>query len=76
VFLPGVSLNDYDAADNVDLLIIMQEYEKYFEDKYGRRVKFFRKPYEGEEKETPAAPGGKGGDKTAGKAGKPSTKPK
>ena len=39
----------WDAADNVDLMLVMTEYEKYFEEKYGRKVKLFRKRNEFDE---------------------------
>jgi len=38
--------SQWDAADNVDLMLVMTEYEKYFEEKYSRKIKFFRKKNE------------------------------
>eukprot|EP00033_Pygsuia_biforma_P002519 GCRY01002790.1.p1 GENE.GCRY01002790.1~~GCRY01002790.1.p1 ORF type:complete len:562 (-),score=164.23 GCRY01002790.1:42-1727(-) len=39
----GVSLNRYEVADNVNLLQIVQEYEEYYEFKFGKKPKLFRK---------------------------------
>ncbi len=39
----GLSLEKYDAADNVDLGLILTEYEAYYELKFGKKPKLSRK---------------------------------
>eukprot|EP00697_Spironema_sp_BW2_P011224 gnl/Spiro4/26840_TR13343_c0_g1_i1.p1 gnl/Spiro4/26840_TR13343_c0_g1~~gnl/Spiro4/26840_TR13343_c0_g1_i1.p1 ORF type:complete len:523 (+),score=115.72 gnl/Spiro4/26840_TR13343_c0_g1_i1:48-1616(+) len=39
----GVSLDKVDVADNIDLQTILQEFESYYEFKFGRRVKLTQK---------------------------------
>eukprot|EP00743_Colponemidia_sp_Colp-15_P004110 GILK01004437.1.p1 GENE.GILK01004437.1~~GILK01004437.1.p1 ORF type:complete len:534 (+),score=101.80 GILK01004437.1:84-1685(+) len=39
----GVSLEKFDAADNIDLTYILQEFEDFYEFKFGRRPKLVRK---------------------------------
>ena len=38
-----VNLDQFDAADNVDLLTILQEYEDFYEIRFQRRPKLIRK---------------------------------
>eukprot|EP00162_Nutomonas_longa_P007730 comp17990_c0_seq2/m.31348 comp17990_c0_seq2/g.31348 ORF comp17990_c0_seq2/g.31348 comp17990_c0_seq2/m.31348 type:complete len:596 (+) comp17990_c0_seq2:81-1868(+) len=46
----GVSLEAWDAADNMDLLTIIQEFEAFYEIKFGKRPKLARKIGEGPKK--------------------------
>ena len=39
----GVSLNKVDVADNIDMSSVLQEYEEFFQIKFGRPVKLTRK---------------------------------
>lgn len=39
----GISLDKFDVADNIDLEIIMMEFEEYYQMRMGRRPKLFRK---------------------------------
>lgn len=40
----GVSLRQLDAADNISLMSVLQEFEEFYELKFGRRPKLVRKP--------------------------------
>ena len=40
----GVSLRQLDAADNISLVSVLQEFEEFYELKFGRRPKLVRKP--------------------------------
>eukprot|EP00741_Cyanophora_paradoxa_P003742 tig00000093_g3637.t1 len=39
----GMSLQKFDAADNIDLMMVLQEFEEYYEVKFGKRPKLVRK---------------------------------
>ena len=39
----GVNLDKLDVADNMDLPFVMQEYEDFYEIKFGKKPKFTRK---------------------------------
>ena len=39
----GVTLAQFEVADNVELLSVVQEWEDYFEHRFGRRPKLTRK---------------------------------
>jgi katanin p60 ATPase-containing subunit A1 len=39
----GLSLSQYEAADNVDLVSILQEWEDYYEMRFQRRAKVVKK---------------------------------
>jgi len=62
----GVSLSKWSAADNVDLGSVMQEFENFYELKYGRAPRMVR-PASGEESEEM--------EKAAAKARRKSVKP-
>lgn len=74
----NVSLGKYDAADNVDLISILTEYEDFYELRFGRKPKLTRKTDGGrveEEKKPsgglPKLPEGGGRAKAMGYAGGP-----
>lgn len=39
----GINPNEYDVADNIDLVTIIQEYEAYFQIKFNKKPKLTRK---------------------------------
>ena len=39
----GVTLTKYEAADNLDFMTVMQEYESFYSIKFGKAPKFIRK---------------------------------
>jgi len=53
----GLVIGRYEAADNVDLGLILSDYESYYEMRFDRKPKLVRKLKDGEE----AVTGGKGG---------------
>ena len=58
--MQGVSLSKCDVADNIDLMVVLQEYETYFEDKYAKKPKFYRKAMPEETVEAPRPVAGDG----------------
>ncbi|KAL9645833.1 hypothetical protein ABK040_003565 [Willaertia magna] len=51
----GISLRKFDAADNIDLNNILIDYEDYYQMKFGKKPKFFRKlTNEGDELDKPS----------------------
>jgi katanin p60 ATPase-containing subunit A1 len=57
----GTALTKFEAADNLDLSLILTEYEAYYEMRYDKKPKLVRKLKEGEEPSIRIGPtGGKG----------------
>jgi len=53
----GVSLEEYDVGDNIDLLMVVQEFEDFYEMKFGKRPRLVRKTQGGKAPGKPSKAG-------------------
>jgi len=55
----GTVLGKFEVADNVDMTLVLSEYEQYYEMRFDRKPKLTRKLKDGEENTRPAGAGGR-----------------
>ena len=53
----GVSMQQFEVADNVELLSVLQEWEDYYEMRFARKPKLVRKLSSSSDRVDPLAPG-------------------
>ena len=63
----GYKLGGYEVADNMDLGLIVGDYEAYYEMRFDKKPKLFRKLKDGEESKNSSASGKRGGSSNSSK---------